>query len=223
MRHTCKPLYRTRLYLASAVWRYASGICSSDLSRGNKHISNYVQSFVFSFFKLLSYIYDLQHNLNSLALKTICLVLCGSCWRSTSWGIDLKPLVALQGVWFSDTVSGSLGWFLLDGASVNRACSVTSHVFSIRLQSWEFVGLINALGFLSCSWAVFVVCWRNCWGLVSFNLSRRLLVFIHFNYFISFYFLFFYLFLMLFLHTAAMLLFYVKHFELFCTWNVLYK
>jgi len=29
--------------------------------------------------------------------------------------------------------------------------------------------------------------------------------------------------LMFFLLPAAMLLFYVRHFELFCTWNVLYK
>jgi len=47
-----------------------------------------------------------------------------------------------------------------------------------------------------------------------------LLVFIHFNsckLFYFFVFIFFYVFLMLFLLPAAMLLFYVKHFELFCT------
>ena len=57
---------------------------------------------------------------------------------------------------------------------------------------------------------------------ISFNLSGLLLVFNHFNFiliilFVSLFFTYFYVFFMLLPLTAAMLLFYVKHFELFCT------
>jgi len=53
------------------------------------------------------------------------------------------------------------------------------------------------------------------YSLFSFHLC-----FYSFDLFYFFLFIFFYIFLMLFLLPAAMLLFYVKHFELFCTWNV---
>lgn len=104
-------------------------------------------------------------------IKTTGLALCRSPlrWQDSSEpsGHELRTSGAV--LWCRwQQILGSCG--LWDGASTDRACSVTSCGCLIGLGSREFGGRVNALGSLSCSfsrfWAVVAV-WQStlsCWG-----------------------------------------------------------